>query len=78
MFVSTINHEISHHIIATICGTARPPITGIYTEGVTNSFANIFLGAHEKNEYYVNYPEYQMSDATDSIARAIHDDKRCY
>jgi hypothetical protein len=77
MFVSTIKHEISHHIIATICGTARPPIAGAFTEGVTNSYANIFLGAHEKNEYYQNYVEYQMSDATDSIARAIHDERRC-
>jgi hypothetical protein len=77
MFVSTIKHEISHHIIATICGTARPPIAGANTEGVTNSYANIFLGAHEKNEYYVDHPEYQMSAATDGIARAIHDERRC-
>jgi hypothetical protein len=77
MFISTIKHEISHHLIALICGTARPPIAGALTEGITNSYANIFLGAHQKNEYYVNYPEYQMSDTTDAIARVIHDEKRC-
>ena len=77
MFVSTIKHEISHHIIATICGTARPPIAGAFVEGVTNSFANIFLGAQERNEYYPNNQEYHMSEATNNIARAIHDEKRC-
>jgi hypothetical protein len=77
MFVSTIKHEISHHIIATICGTAQPPIAGALVEGVTNSYANIFLGAHEKNEYYTNHPEYQMSETTEAIARAIHDERRC-
>ena len=77
MFVSTIKHEISHHIIATICGTARPPIAGSNYEGVTNSYANIFLGAHEKNEYYVGHSEYHMTEATDAVARAIHDEKRC-
>jgi hypothetical protein len=77
MFISTIKHEISHHIIATICGTAQPPIAGALVEGVTNSYANIFLGAHEKNEYYTNHPEYQMSETTNTIARAIHDEKRC-
>lgn len=77
MFISTIKHEISHHIIATICGTARPSIAGVNFEGVTNSFANIFLGAKEKNEYYSGHPEYQMSNTTDSVARAIHDEKRC-
>jgi hypothetical protein len=77
MFISTIKHEISHHIIATICGTARPIIAGPNVEGVTNSFANIFLGAKEKNEYYANNPEYHMSDWTDEIARAIHDEQRC-
>jgi len=76
-FVSTIKHEISHHIIATICGTAQPTIAGANYEGVTNSYANIFLGAKEKNEYYKNHPEYQMSKTTDSIARAIHDENRC-
>jgi hypothetical protein len=76
-FISTIKHEISHHIIASICGTTRPSIAGSSVEGVTNSYANIFLGANEKNEYYVGYPEYYMSDTTDSIARAIHDEKRC-
>jgi hypothetical protein len=77
MFISTIKHEISHHIIATICGTTRPLIAGASTEGVTNSYANIFLGAHERNEYYLGHPEYQMSEATDGVARAIHDEKRC-
>jgi hypothetical protein len=76
-FISTIKHEIAHHQIGLICRTASPPIAGSLVEGVTSSFANIYMGANLTNRYFENFPEYQITDATERIARQIHDERRC-
>lgn len=78
-FLDTVRHEIAHHLIGKTCDTSAPAITGTANEGVTNSYAVLFLGAdrdriRDKNNHI---PEYQMSDTTDAIARGIHDQQRC-
>jgi len=78
-FIDTIKHELAHRAIGDLCGTASPPITGTANEGVTNSFAVLFLGADREGIASDPdlFPEYTMSDATDALAQGIHDSQAC-
>jgi hypothetical protein len=78
-FIDTIKHELAHRAIGDICDTASPPITGTANEGVANSFAVLFLGANreELNSSADAFPQYATSEATDELARGIHDSQKC-
>jgi hypothetical protein len=78
-FIDTIKHELAHRLIGDLCGTASPPITGTANEGVTNSYATLFLGAdaEELASTSESFPEYAMNAKTDALARGIHDQQRC-
>ena len=78
-FIDTIKHELAHRAIGDLCGTSSPPITGSANEGVTNSFAVLFLGAdrEELNSDTDVFPEYATSEATDALAQGIHDSQAC-
>jgi hypothetical protein len=79
-FVNDIKHEISHHLIDIACNTSRPSITGAANEGVTSSYAVLFLGADRdslQHDADSPFPEYMMTEQTDALARGIHDEKRC-
>lgn len=72
-FISDLKHELSHHIIDSRCGATEPPITGDRTEGVTSSYAVLFLGASRDDLANANdLEQYKMTASTDDIANKIH------
>lgn len=76
-FIETIRHEIAHHQIGEICGAVAPSIAGDLVEGVTNSYAVLYLGADRDLLELHAPPEYLTSDETDEIAQAIAEEGRC-
>lgn len=78
--IDTVKHEISHHIISKICGTVVPPAGGDIIEGVTSSYAIIYLNADSTtlNASGYSHPEYAVTAKTNKIARQIHDNSACY
>ncbi|UCR87949.1 hypothetical protein [Mycetocola spongiae] len=76
-FVDVIKHELSHHLIGLTCQTISPGITGAINEGVTSSYAVLFLGANYNNLQNTRYSEYTMTEHTDALARQIHDNRTC-
>jgi hypothetical protein len=73
--IDVIKHELSHARIFDLCGTMAPPVAGANYEGVTNSYAALFLGA-DRDVLYTGgqeFPQYQMSSDTDNAAQLIHD-----
>jgi hypothetical protein len=73
--VDVVKHELSHARIFELCGTMAPPVAGANYEGVTNSYAALFLGA-DRDVLYTGgqeFPQYQMSADTDNAAQLIHD-----
>lgn len=79
-FVDTVKHELSHRLIDKRCGTTAPEIVGNMSEGVTSSYAVIYLGANFDNLQSVGRgnSEYYMTDKTNSLARGIHDKGLCF
>lgn len=72
--VDTMRHELAHGQIFAACGTLDPPVSPSQ-EGVTNSYAVLFLGADpakvstgEARGY-----DYTMTPETDAAAQKIHD-----
>lgn len=76
-FVDTMKHELAHKLIHIQCG---PPVTQWdeqYGEGVTNSYAVLFLGADPAQ--LSTQDDYAMNETTDAKARAIHEnDLACF
>lgn len=73
--IDVVKHELSHARIFDLCGTMAPPVAGASYEGVTNSYAALFLGA-DRDVLYTGgpeFPQYQMSADTDNAAQLIHD-----
>ncbi len=73
-FVDTIKHELSHHSIYMRCRTTRPGVAGEIPEGVTNSYAVLFLNANKQRltDQAEPYPEYHFGKTTDAAARSIY------
>lgn len=72
-YLHVVRHEMAHALIAQKCGTTSPPIAGDRYEGVTNSFAVIYLGAD-----YLRMSEgshwgldYTMTEETAEMAKQI-------
>lgn len=68
---------MGHHQIGVICSDGNPSIDGDMLEGVTSSYAVLFLGASRSELARVDDPDYEMSEETDEIARQIREDYRC-
>ena len=73
-FVDTVKHEAAHSIIGQVCNTTAPAIAGANYEGVTSSYAVLYLGADRATlaasaEVSAHYA---MTAATDATATAIH------
>ncbi|MDO5676791.1 MAG: hypothetical protein Q4G35_04700 [Propionibacteriaceae bacterium] len=73
-YLDVVRHEIAHSLIFDTCGTFAPAIAGDLYEGMTNSYAVLYLGAN-RDELFVgemNGYKYAMTDQTDSLAQAVH------
>lgn len=79
-----IRHEIAHHAIHMRCGSTGPAATidngTDRREGVTNSYAYLYLGAdrqavldHAQESADQGYDWYAVNAFTDEAARRIHD-----
>lgn len=82
-FVDTVKHEIAHKLMAVQCSSdvLLTDWHSEYGEGVTNSYAVLYLGADraELARTGDTHPEYIMNDTTDEKARALHDsDLACF
>lgn len=83
-FIGTVKHELAHKLIFLQCNGAYGSAnwenvewSRQYGEGVTNSYAKIFLGA-DPSQLGVE-DDYAMNETTDAKARAIHDsDLACF
>ena len=78
-FLDLVKHEVVHSLIYRQCGTSSPKIVGKLTEGVTNSYGQLYLGISSAYTTFgasVN-EAYAVNDTTVGIAKAIHDDKKC-
>jgi hypothetical protein len=82
-FVDTVKHELAHKLIHIQCQASYNSFldgatwSHEYGEGVTNSYAVLFLGADPANMFVED--DYAMNDVTDAKARAIHDgDLACF
>jgi hypothetical protein len=73
-FVDTVKHELGHHIIFQRCGTTEVDGPGIEEEGITNSYAVMYLEAdrEEAARNVVGFPQYATSVDTDAAAARIH------
>ena len=74
-YLDTIRHEIAHMIVFQQCGSIAPPIAGLERfEGMTNSYAVMFLGA-TRDLLQPTDPsdQYWMDESSDQMAQAVHD-----
>jgi hypothetical protein len=73
-FVDTVKHELAHLIIHQRCGLSKPAEESAEVEGVTDSYAVLFLGANGDvlGAPRVDSPEYAMTAQTDEVATWIH------
>jgi hypothetical protein len=81
-FLDNMRHELAHKFIYMQCFAAfdrgLTQWNNEMGEGVTNSYAVLFLGA-DRERLGGGPAEYQMSDVTDAKAQAIHDgDLACF
>jgi hypothetical protein len=81
-FVDMAKHELSHKLIYAQCAGALDTHQAAWDdrigEGVTNSYAVLFLGA-SREALQVDEGEYRMTDETDAQARAVHEsDLACF
>lgn len=72
--VDTVAHELAHKIIDERCGDTEPDVAYGIAEGVTNSYAVLYLGAsRDRLQPPSGYESaYTMTDATDHAATSIH------
>lgn len=73
-FMDTVAHELAHKVIDERCGDTEPGVALGIAEGVTNSYAVLYLGAsRDRLQPPSGYEsEYTMTDATDRAAASIH------
>lgn len=73
-FMDTVRHELAHLVIHRRCGESTPAEGTVELEGVTNSYAVMYLGADRKalGNATSDYPAYAMTAETDDAARWIH------
>jgi hypothetical protein len=73
-FLDTVRHEVAHHVIHLRCGTIEPRGASGIVEGVTSSYAVLYLGAdqEELRKWGEVFPEYSMNAATKQAAVRIH------
>ena len=73
-YLDVVRHEIAHALIYDHCDTFSPQIAGERYEGVTNSYAVLYLGA-DRDELFTGVGEsgwdYSMDSETDAIAESI-------
>jgi len=73
-FMDTVRHELAHLVIHRRCGNTTPAEGTVELEGVTSSYAVLYLGA-DRNELAnatSAYPAYAMTTETDTAANWIH------
>ena len=75
VFVDAVKHELAHLVIDERCGASKPNAGTVELEGVTNSYAVLYLGADRKAlaELSSTFPEYALSSRTDEVATWIHE-----
>ncbi|NTV39728.1 MAG: hypothetical protein HGA51_07205 [Demequinaceae bacterium] len=75
-FVDSVRHELAHLVIHARCGDSQPAARTVELEGVTSSYAVLFLGAdrEELGSLGSEYPAYSMTTRTDDVARWIRAD----
>ena len=74
VFVDAVKHELAHLVIQQRCGRSKPSAGTVELEGVTNSYAVLYLGADRKalGDLSSTFPEYASSTRTDEVATWIH------
>lgn len=76
-FIDLLKHEFAHVRTTGICATSQPAATlrGAHFEATASSYAAMFLGADRDRLAWAagDYPDYTMTEATDSAAQLIHD-----
>jgi hypothetical protein len=74
VLVDAVKHELAHLIIRQRCGRSRPNANTVELEGVTNSYAVLYLGADRKalGDLSSTFPEYASSTRTDEVATWLH------
>lgn len=74
VFVDAVKHELAHLVIRQRCGRSKPNAGTVELEGVTNSYAVLYLGADRKalGDLSSTFPEYASSTRTDEVATWIH------
>ena len=72
--VDAVKHELAHLVIRQRCGRSKPSAGTVELEGVTNSYAVLYLGADRKalSDLSSTFPEYASSTRTDEVATWIH------
>ena len=74
VFVDAVKHELAHLAIRERCGESQPSEGTVELEGVTNSYAVLYLGADGDalGDLSSTFPEYALSSRTDEVAMWIH------
>jgi hypothetical protein len=74
VFVDAVKHELAHLVIQQRSGGSKPNAGTVEREGVTNSYAVLYLGADRKalSDLSSTFPEYASSTRTDEVATWIH------
>ncbi len=72
-FMDIVRHELAHLVIRQRCGVTTPGEQTVELEGVTNSYAVLYLGADRKalGRDTSEFPEYEMTTTTDEVATRI-------
>jgi hypothetical protein len=74
VLVDAVKHELAHLVIRQRCGRSKPNANTVEVEGVTNSYAVLYLGADRKalGDLSSTFPEYASSTRTDEVATWLH------
>ncbi|WP_440312770.1 hypothetical protein [Leucobacter chromiireducens] len=68
-----IRHELAHMLVYERCGSFDPLGQGDVFEGMTSSYAVLYLGGDRAELSKTHGEQYTMSAGSDSAARTIHD-----
>lgn len=73
-FIDSVKHELAHLAIHARCGDSQPAAGSVEVEGVTSSYAVLYLGADREGLGSLGsaYPAYAMTTRTDDVATWIH------
>lgn len=72
-YLDELRHEIAHSMVYSRCDTVAPPLHA-ETEGMTNSYAVMYLGANRDtlSRTGASFPQYAMNEQTDQAAASAH------